>query len=400
MSPARTLLVVFRSGAFSETATQLHARSADGTYQTTLRISAVAVRKSSTAPLELTLVPAVEHEVTVVAEARPVEGAHVAASGMVSTTFGVTRPDGKVRLLLPPNDPLRDLDAWHPDLGVGGLGRQASRTTQNATQLTLLPPSPLRIRVVDPAGKPVSGLELGASFANEGYAWAQASKIDGSWLRTDADGSITLPWAPREGLRSVDVDVRGLDWKIDKIDLERLGDRIVTVHARRKLPVEGRLVMPKGANAEGLLITGFGFGPGNIGDIAYARARADGSFAFRVPSDHAYVIGIADLEWASELWSGVILAKETSKSAEITIAVRRATPVTVRVTRGQERTPVRRRFCGSRNCGKGELGRCEREEAVGESQNPFLVEDRRERRGARRRGSRQTQCAIVFGKLG
>ena len=58
------------------------------------------------------------------------------------------------------------------------------------------------------------------------------------------------------------MDLRGFDWKIDKIDLERLGDRIVTVHARRKLPVEGRLVMPKGANAEGLLITGPASGRG------------------------------------------------------------------------------------------------------------------------------------------
>jgi hypothetical protein len=124
-----------------------------------------------------------------------------------------------------------------------------------------------------------------------------------------------LPWAPRRGLRSVDVDLRDFEWKKDKIDLERLGDRLVTVHVRRKLPVEGRLVMPDGAKPEGLLITGYGFGPGNIGDIANARARADGSFTIRVPSDHAYVIGIADLAWASDLWSGVILAKETSKPA-------------------------------------------------------------------------------------
>jgi hypothetical protein len=337
---------IFGNGA------QLHARSADGKHQTTLRVSAIAVRASPAAPVELTLVPAVEHEVTVVAEGRPVDGARVAASGIVSTIHGVTGSDGKVLLLLPANDPIRDMVAWHPTLGVGGRGDRAGLTAQNATQLSLLPPTPLKIQVVDPAGNPVSGLELGASFANKVFAWALASKIDQTWMRTDVDGSITLSWAPREGLRTVDVDLHGFDWKKDKIDLERLGDRIVTVHARRRVPVEGRLVMPEGANPEGILITGHGFGPGNIGDIPNARARADGSFTIRVSSDHAYVIGIADLEWASELWSGVILAKETSKPAEITMSIRHATPVTVRVTRGQERTPIRNAFVEVGTVGK------------------------------------------------
>ena len=81
---------------------------------------------------------------------------------------GVTGPDGKV---LCSSLQMIHFASWSPgtrQLGVGGLEDRAGRTAQNATQLTLLPPSPLKIRVVDPAGKPVSGLELGASFANEG----------------------------------------------------------------------------------------------------------------------------------------------------------------------------------------------------------------------------------------
>src|SRR5262249_48476237 len=88
------------------------------------------------------------------------------------------------------------------------------------------------------------------------------------------------------------------------------------------------------------LITGFGFGPGNQGDIPYARARADGSFTLRVPSYHGYILGIVDLEWASKTWTGLILGKDTSKPADLTISVYRATPLTVRVTRGKQRVPV------------------------------------------------------------
>jgi Thioredoxin-like len=215
-----------------------------------------------------------------------------------------------------------------------------AHTPQERTQLSLMPPGPLKIRVLDPDGGPVRSLELGVSVLTEDSGWAVASKIDAAHVRTEADGTATVPWAPREKLKYVQADTIGPDWKIDKTDLEHIADRIVTVHARRKLPVEGRLIMPAGAIPEGLLITGFGFGPANQGDIPWVRARADGSFTLRVPSAHAYVLGIVDLEWAGDFWSGLILPKDTSKPAEIMIIAQHATPVTVRVTRGPRRDPV------------------------------------------------------------
>jgi hypothetical protein len=104
--------------------------------------------------------------------------------------------------------------------------------------------------------------------------------------------------------------------------------------------VQGRLMMPDGADAQGILVTGYGFGPGNNGDIPDARARRDGTFTLRVPSEHAYVLGIEDLEWACDPWSGLIIRKDSDKPAEIMMNVYHATPLTVRVTRGPGREPV------------------------------------------------------------
>ena len=98
--------------------------------------------------------------------------------------------------------------------------------------------------------------------------------------------------------------------------------------------------MPAGVSPLGLLVAGDGFGPANLRDLPYARARADGSFTLHVASAHGYALGTVDLEWAGDFWSGQILPKETSKPAEITMSVHRATPVTVRVTRGPSRDPV------------------------------------------------------------
>jgi hypothetical protein len=322
---------------------RLHARTADGRLQKTLMISAPAVRSVSRSELTLTLAAAVAHEVTVVAEGRPVTGAWVTASGIAFEVHDATGPDGKVRLFLPADEPLIALTAWHPERGAGGLRKSRSRGTQNRTQLVLLRPKQLKIRVVDPAGEPVSGVELTASVASvvsEGSVWANVRAIDAARLRTNSEGIVTLSWAPEAGLRNVDVQFLGLDWKTDAIDLERLGDRLVTVKARCRLAVEGHLVMPQGGHAQGVLIRGFGFGPGERGDIPCARARADGSFTLWVPADHAYGLAVSDLDWASDIWAGVIFGTESSKPAEISIPVQRATPVTVRVTRGQEHTPV------------------------------------------------------------
>ena len=328
---------IFGNGA------HLYARSADGNHQTTLRISSPAVRSASAIPVELTLEPAVDHEVVVVSDGRPVEGAHVVASGMTFKVHGVTGADGKLKLRLPARDRLHEVHAWHRRSGVSGVRDLDDRPPQATTWLTLRPPSPLWIRVVDPNGHPVPGLELGISVRVD-RAWAVVDKIEAARVRTGADGTAIVPWAPREKLGAVDPSIISPDWKVDGTDLERTGDRIrdrvVTIHARRKIPVEGRLVMPADASAEGLLITGFGFGPKNRGDIPYARARADGSFRLRVPSEHGYVLGVVDLQWAGDIWSGLIFGREAGKPADIRISVYRATPVTVRVTRGERHNPV------------------------------------------------------------
>jgi hypothetical protein len=325
---------VFGNGA------QLHASSADSDHQTTRTIPAAVVRSSSASPIVLTLAPAIRRAVIVRAEGHPVVGALVVASGRAFRVQGITGAGGKVQLRLPAQEPLRELVAWHRDLGVQGATHLTDRSAQDRTLLSLLPPEPLQIRVVDPDGQPVRDLELGISVRTDGKDWAVAKDIEAAHARTDAVGTAVVPWAPRENLNYIDAKPSGFEWKFDSTELDRITERIVTVHARREFPVAGRLLMPKGVSAEGILITGFGFGPGNQGDIPYARARADGSFNLRVPSYHGYVLGIADLEWASNTWSGLIVGKDPSKPADLAIPVYRAVPVSVRVTRGAARVPV------------------------------------------------------------
>jgi RNA polymerase sigma factor (sigma-70 family) len=319
---------------------RLHASSADGSYQSVRNVQSVATRTALTAPLELTVLPALHHEVTVLSDGRPVAGAHVGASGTDFRVQGITGQDGKVRLRLPAKEPLTELVAWHPTLGANGKRDMENRPREGTTTLSLLPPAPLTIHVVDVDGKPVGGLELDVSVRTDDSDWIVAKCIDASHARTSADGTAIVPWAPREKLRYVDVGLLSSDWKRDDTDLTRIKAGMITIHARRERTVQGRLIMPDGADAESILVSGFGFGPANNGDIPYARARRDSTFRLRVFSEHAYVLGVEDLKWASDPWSGMILPNDSAGAAEITLKVYPATPLTVKVTRGRGREPV------------------------------------------------------------
>ena len=287
--------------------------------------------------------------------------------------------------------------AWHRELGVQGARDLDTRSARDRGQLSLLPPGPLRIRVVDPDGQPVRDLELGINVRTNDSDWAVAENIEAAHVRTDADGTAVVPWAPREALKYVEARPIGSDWKFDSTDLDRIRERMVTVHARREIPVAGRLVMPKGASPEGILITGFGFGPENQGDIPYARARADGSFTLRVPSYHGYMLGIVDLEWASDTWSGMILGKDTSKPANLTISVYRATPLTVRVTRGARRVPVADAWVEVGSRGEVKWVDPGGKTRIGERRHSLLVEDGWPGGGAGGGGSRTIRGAIECG---
>jgi hypothetical protein len=319
---------------------RLHVSSADGSYQTVLSVPSVATRTVFASPLELKLLPALTHRVTVLSQGRPVAGAHVAAVGTDFLVHGVTGQDGKAPHRLPAKVRLSELVAWHLTLGAIGKRDLENRSREGTTELSLMSPAPHTIHVVDEDGHGIGGLELGVSIRPQDYDWIVAKHFKEAHVRTDTEGRAIVPWAPGAKLQFVEVDILGADWKVGETDRNQLAAGITTVHARHDRAVQGRLNMPAGADAQGILVTGFGFGPANNGDIPSARARRDGTFHFPVPSDHGYVLGIEDLKWASDPWTGLILGKDSGNPAEIAMKVYPATPFTVRVTRGPRRDPV------------------------------------------------------------
>ena len=326
---------------------RLHARTNDGRWQAILPIAEDTARTTLSQPVELRLTPATPHPVLVRAEGQPVAGATIMAVGTTLTVTGTTGHDGAARLFWPSSsEPLQSVVAWHPDRGANSFTISTPLAPSSTILVDLHPSQPQMIRAVNLAGGGVAGLELAFNFLPQGGTrendWITTRDIPAAHLRTDPSGTVVIPWAPRPPLQFIEVVVTSPGWKIDQIDRDQLAEGVTTVHVRPEHAVQGRLVMPEGASAAGILVTGFGFGPHKEGDIPLARARADGRFTLQVPAAHGFALGVVDSAWASDPWTGPILNSDADDAtpAEITIPVYPATPLTVRVTRGPDRRPV------------------------------------------------------------
>ena len=149
---------------------RLHVSSADGSYQTVLKILSAATRTVFAAPVELTLLPALDRVGHRSVGRSPGGGSTCRRPGNRISRFKALRAEtAKLRLRLPAKERLTELVAWHPTLGVNGKRNLEGIPPAGATELSLLPPAPQRIRVVDVDGKPIGGLELGVSCPHGGF---------------------------------------------------------------------------------------------------------------------------------------------------------------------------------------------------------------------------------------
>ncbi len=139
-----------------------------------------------------------------------------------------------------------------------------------------------------------------------------------------------MAWIPR-GAKGVGVEITDDRWKLDRVQTER---GITNVKVRRLHPVDGQLSIPDGSRPDGAWITGTGVGSAVMGHRPLARVRKDGTFTLYVAADHAYSLSAVGNKWASDGWTGVILAKDDATPKKLNFVAYPAVPLSILVTRG------------------------------------------------------------------
>jgi hypothetical protein len=246
---------------------RLHALTLDEHNQAVVFIPEDAVRSHLTQPLTISLQPAKPHQVVVNARGQPVKGARVSMAGKMtgysSLQAGLTGANGTATIWLPAGEPMLSVVAWHPEHGVAGTTHGVNGTVDwgpddkyAKTELSLLPPSPYVVRVLDSEGRPVAGRAITTNFPSAEGEWIYAQQIDATLATTDKNGEAHFDWFPKR-VKYVNVNLSDRGWKIDKIDNDKTPDGLTTVYVRRKFPVQGRLIFPASVDPQGILINGW-----------------------------------------------------------------------------------------------------------------------------------------------
>ena len=299
-------------------------------------------------PIELKLTPTHEHMVSVTAADKPVANAHVVAGDLGYKVHGVTAADGTVKLLIPSEEKLQFLTAWHPELGVAGKRDRGKGIPDSTSKLSLLTPTTHTIRVVDGDGKTVPDLELGVSVYTDDTEWIMSREIGAARVVTDAHGEATLRWFPRENIKYVNVDLFDPDWKREQLKHNKAVPELTTVPVHRKFSVQGRLNMPPGTSAEGIFVSGFGFGSRSMAIFPRAGGlRRMAPSRSRLPPTTAILWALATrsgLRWLDGRDHG----RRYGAPAAITLDVYPATPLRVQVSRGPHHRGVANASVGFR----------------------------------------------------
>ncbi len=208
----------------------------------------------------------------------------------------------------------------------------------------------VRIRAIDSAGRPVQGLEMyPITIQKKGKLRSVNLTPLSIDPRTGADGVATFDWLPAQlagwtqfspvsawGGQSL-AEIQYAPSELPALDPDKPAAEL-TAHFLRCTRVSGKVSMPDGSPAAGILVEAHGVGvnaswPG----LGRARTAADGSYVMDLSPEQSYMIGVIDDEWAAKSRAGVVV-REGVPLVGLDLTLERAAVVWGRVTAGRTRS--------------------------------------------------------------
>ena len=127
--------------------------------------------------------------------------------------------------------------------------------------------------------------------------------------RTDRAGLAAFDWIPPELTEGVTILYTGKEYSLPHPPSQDAKPPYTTLTAKffRTTPIRGKVTLPDGKPAAGILLQIEGRGDTNFYFRADVRTNDDGSYSLNVFPNQSYMIAVTDKDWAAPAKTGVVV---------------------------------------------------------------------------------------------
>ncbi len=249
-----------------------------------------------------------------------------------------TDKNGLTSVQHPLDIPLYSISAIAPNRDAGTI--YFSRLTkeeqdQDVLEIKLQGGFKQTVKLIDDRGNPAVGVQIIPQTMGTGGAFVSANHK----RKTNEKGEVLLTWFPKlPGARAF-IMVFDDNWYVESQDRQPEQWKLNVLPLQRK-EVQGKVNLPEGVKGGFLVqLTGFDHPTPNRADQVYARTDSTGVFTANVLPDVPYGVYVADSNWSSNFWDGVLVDRDGNTN-EPYLTLSSGEPVKIVATVSEGRSPM------------------------------------------------------------
>jgi hypothetical protein len=301
-------------------------------------------------PLRIVLKPARSVRVSVTdATKTPIRGATVGVVELYTVLdSAVTGAQGTVWFKIPADAKVSQIVAIKPGVGFDYFEnyntwpRTEPLALSGEVKLVVTGAQKVTVGVADSAGKPLPNIQVvpwtirkkgRLGYVNLG---AGLKRLE---VRTDEKGLAVFDWIPPdlEGRIAFFAGNEKFHQPVLPIFDPATPNAPVTTRLLATVPMTGKVLLPDGRPAGGVLIQAEGRGATAHYFRGLARTRADGTFDFNLYPKQTYLFAVTDADWAAPLFSGINVEENANLKNLLTFHLRKGSMLRGRVTVGKDK---------------------------------------------------------------
>lgn len=265
---------------------------------------------------------------------------------------GETDAQGKISFRLPADANLWQVVALKPGAGFDYFENYRARPGGTSlpppaeVKLVLEGAQIVRVRAADATGKPVPNTGFVPWTIQRKGRLAYVNLSGGAGLPfvqavTDDKGLAVFDWLPHDLHEGVTFLNRSMEFH--QPDAPHFdppnGARELTSRLLRNVPISGKLTLPDGRAAGGILLQVEGRGATSHYFRGVVRTKADGAFTLKVYPDQSYLVAVTDTVWAAPTYWNIIV-REGEPLTGFVFQFDKGTLIQGKVTVGKDERPA------------------------------------------------------------